>query len=88
MDEQVIEISTRVFRMLKKRDPWYVDWSDEKPGPTQRILVEDDVYREFIDRAIAKRKSLDEVLLAFAKNPGQQHSQQATACCRSGKMSD
>ena len=68
MREQVIEISTGVFRMLKKRDPCYVDWSDEKPGPTQRILVADDIYSELIDRAIAKHKSLDEVLLAFAKN--------------------
>ena len=67
MGEQVIEISTEVFRMLRKRDPWYVDWSNERPGPTQRILVADDIYSELIDRAIAKRKSLDEVLLAFAK---------------------
>ena len=62
MSNQVIEISTGVFRLLQKRAPAYVSWSDEKPGSTQRILVEDDVYREFIDRAIAKRKTLDQVL--------------------------
>jgi hypothetical protein len=67
MCEQVIEISTGVFRMLKKRDQWYVDWSDEKPGPTQHIFVADDIYSELIDQAISKRKSFDEVLLAFAK---------------------
>ncbi len=62
MGEQVIEISTAVFRLLQKRAPAYVSWSDERPGPTQRILVEEGVYREFIDRAIAKRKTLDEVI--------------------------
>ena len=67
MSEQVIEISTGVFRLLQKRASAYVSWSDEKPGSTQRILVDDDIYSELIDRAIAKRKSLDEVLLAFAK---------------------
>jgi hypothetical protein len=63
MGEQVIEVSTEVFRLLQKRAPAYVAWSNEKPGPTQRILVEDDVYREFIDRAIAKRKTLDQVIV-------------------------
>jgi hypothetical protein len=62
MREHVIEISTGIFRLLQKRAPCYVSWSDEKPGSTQRILVEDDVYREFIDRAIAKRKTLDQVI--------------------------
>jgi len=62
MGEQVIEVSTGVFRLLQKRAPTYVSWSNEKPGPTQQILVEDDVYREFIDRAIAKRKTLDQVI--------------------------
>jgi hypothetical protein len=62
MGEQVMEISTEVFLLLQKRAPGYVSWSNEKPGPTQRILVEDDVYREFIDRAIAKRKTLDQVI--------------------------
>jgi hypothetical protein len=62
MDQHVIEITTEVFRLLRKRAPAYVSWADEKPGPTQRIVVEDDVYREFIDRAIAKRKTLDQVV--------------------------
>ena len=62
MRKHVIEISTEVFRLLQKRAPAYVSWSNEKPGPTQRILVEDDVYKEFIDRAIAKRKTLDQVI--------------------------
>ena len=62
MGEQVIEISTEVFRLLQKRAPAYVSWSNAKPGSTQRILVEDDVYREFIDRAIAKRRTLDQVI--------------------------
>jgi len=62
MDKQVIEITTEVFHLLRERAPGFVSWSDEKPGPTQRIVVEDDVYREFIDRAIAKRKTLDQVV--------------------------
>jgi hypothetical protein len=70
MGEQVIEISTEVFRLLQKRAPAFVSWSEEKRGPTQRILVEDDVYNEFIDRAIAKRKTLDQVI--------------AEACVRTG----
>jgi hypothetical protein len=62
MRDYVIEISTGVFHLLQKRAPAYVSWSDEKPGPAQRILVEADVYREFVDRAIAKRKTLDQVV--------------------------
>ena len=69
MREHVIEISTGVFRLLQKRAPAYVSWSHEKPGPTQRILVEDDVYREFIDRAIAKRKTLDQVIAETCVRP-------------------
>jgi hypothetical protein len=63
MGEQVIEVSTEVFRLLQKRAPAFISWSEEKPGPTQRILVEQDVYDEFVDRAIAKRKTLDQVVL-------------------------
>jgi hypothetical protein len=70
MGEQVIEISTEVFRVLKKRAPAFVAWSDEKPGPTQRILVENDVYNEFIDRAIAKRKTLDQVIAEMCIRTG------------------
>ena len=70
MGEQVVEISTEVFRLLQKRAPAYVSWSDEKPGPTQRILVEDDVYNEFIDRAIAKQKTLDQVITEVCVRTG------------------
>lgn len=62
INEHVIEITTEVFHLLRKRAPAYVSWSDEEPGPTQQIVVDDDVYREFIDRAIAKRKTLDQVV--------------------------
>lgn len=62
MREHVIEVSTEVFHLLQERDPSYVSWSEEKPGPTQQILVVDDVYTELIDRAIAKRKTLDQVI--------------------------
>ena len=58
----VIEITTEVYHLVQQRAPAYVSWSDEIPGPTQRIVVDDDVYNEFIDRAIAKRKTLDEVV--------------------------
>jgi hypothetical protein len=61
--KHVIDISTEAFHVLRKRAPEYVSWLDEKPGPTQRILVPDDVYTEFIDRAIAKRKTLEQVFL-------------------------
>jgi hypothetical protein len=62
MGDHVIEIATEVFHLLQKRAPAYVSWSDEKPGPVQRIVVDDEVYREFIDRAIAKHKTLDDVV--------------------------
>ncbi len=59
----MLEISTPVFRVLRKRAPLYVSWSDEKAGPLQKIVIEDDIYTEMIDRAIAKHKTIDEVLL-------------------------
>jgi len=62
MGEHVIEITTEVFHLLQKRTFSYLCWSDEKPGPTQRIVVNDEVYRELIDRAISKRKTLDQVV--------------------------
>jgi hypothetical protein len=62
MREHVIEISTEVFRLLQRQAPAYVAWAEEKPGPTQKILLGDDVYTEFIDRAIAHRQTLDEVV--------------------------
>ena len=62
MHEHAIDISTEVFHLLQRRAPGFVAWSDEKPGPTQKILLEDDVYTEFIDRAIANRQTLDQVV--------------------------
>jgi hypothetical protein len=62
MHEHAIDISTEVFQLLQRRAPGFVAWSDEKPGPTQKILLEDDVYIEFIDRAIANRQTLDQVV--------------------------
>ena len=62
MRKQVMEVSTEVFRVLQKRGPAYVSLANEKPGPSQRILVDDDIYSEIIDRAIAKRQSLDQVV--------------------------
>jgi hypothetical protein len=59
MNKHVLEISTPVFRVRRKRAPRFVSWSDEKAGLTQHIVVDDDVYSEMIDRAIAKRKSID-----------------------------
>jgi hypothetical protein len=63
MNRHVLEISTPVFRVLRRRSPLYVSWSDEKAGPTQHIVIDDDVYSEVIDRAIAKRKTIDEIFL-------------------------
>ena len=63
MNRHVLEISTPVFRVLRRRAPFLVSWSDEKLGPTQYIVVDDDIYNEMIDRAIFKRKTIDEVFL-------------------------
>jgi hypothetical protein len=62
MHLHVIEVTTEVFHLLQRRAPGYVEWAEEKPGPMQRIVVEDDVYSEFINRAIARRQTLDEVV--------------------------
>jgi hypothetical protein len=62
MHIHVIEISTEVFRIVRRRAPQFIGWSEEKPGPTQKLLLENDVYTEFIDRAIAHRQTLDEVV--------------------------
>jgi hypothetical protein len=61
MRQQVLEVSTEVFRVLRKKVPAFVAWADEKPGPTQRILIGDEAYTELIDLAIAKRKTLEEI---------------------------
>ncbi len=62
MREHVIDISTEVFHVLQQQAPGYVSWGEEKPGSTQKILVREDVYSEFIDRAIAHRQTLDQVI--------------------------
>lgn len=67
MHQHVIDISTEVYHLLQKRSPSYISWSEEKPGPTQQILVVDDVYTELIDRAIANRKTLDQVICEACK---------------------
>jgi hypothetical protein len=67
MHRHVLEISTHVFHLLQRLGPLYISWSNEKAGPTQYIVVDDDVYSEIIDRAIAKRKTIDEVFLEIAR---------------------
>ncbi len=67
MNRHVLEISTHVFRLLRELAPLYISCSEEKNGPTQRIVVDDDVYSEIIDRAIAKRKTIDEVFLEIGR---------------------
>jgi hypothetical protein len=62
MDVCAIEIITEVFHLLQKRTPGCLSWLDEKPGPTQQIVVIDEVYRELIYRAIAKHKTLGQVV--------------------------
>lgn len=69
MQEHVIEISTEVFRLLQQRAPGFVACAEEKPGPTQKILVGDDVYSEFVDRAIAHHQTLDEVVREVCTKP-------------------
>ncbi len=66
MNRHVLEISTHVFRLLHRRELLCISCADEKDGPVQRIVVDDDVYSEMIDRAISKRKTIDEVFLEFA----------------------
>jgi hypothetical protein len=67
MNRHVLEISTHVFRVLQRLAPLYISYSDEKASATQRIVVDDDVYNEIIDRAISKRKTIDEVFLEIGR---------------------
>ena len=62
MHKYLIEISTEVFHLLQERGPGYITLTEEKDGPTQKILLRDDVYVELIDRAIAHRQTLDQVV--------------------------
>ena len=66
MNRHVLEISTHVFRLLRRLAPLYISWSKEKAGPTQHIVVDDDVYSEIINRTISKRKTVDEICLELA----------------------
>jgi hypothetical protein len=67
MNRHVLEISTHVFRLLRRRALLYISCSDEKAGPVQHVVVDDDVYSEIIDRAIAKHKTIDEVFLEVGR---------------------
>ena len=60
-----VEVSTEVFHLLQDRTPGFIAWLEEKPGPAQKILLEEDVYVEFIDRAIAHRQTLDQLFRAL-----------------------
>jgi hypothetical protein len=72
MREYVTYVSTEVFRLVQHQAPGYVSWGEEKPGPTQKILVREDVYAEFIDRAIAHGQTLDQVIReACTRTPNQ-----------------
>jgi hypothetical protein len=66
MDRHVLNISTHVFRLLRRRKLPCISCSDEEDAPTQRIVVDDDVYTEIIDHAISKRKTIDEICLELA----------------------
>ena len=67
MNRHMLEISTHVFRLLRRRALLYIPCSDEKAGPVQHVVVDDDVYSEIIDRAIAKHKTIDEVFLEIGR---------------------
>ena len=67
MNDECIEISTEVFRLLRDVAPTYMARSEEEPGPTQRILISKGIYNDLIDRAIAGHKTLDGILLEICK---------------------
>jgi len=69
MYQHVVEVSTEVFHLLQKRAPGFVEWAEEKSGPIQKIVLPDDVYNEFIDRAIHHRQTLDEVVREVCTRP-------------------
>lgn len=73
MNRHVLEISTHVFRLLQRRELLCISCSDEKDGPTQRIVVDNDVYTEIIDRAIFKRKTIDEIFLELCRRSRRAH---------------
>jgi hypothetical protein len=63
MRQQVLVVSTEVFHALEEWESAFVSLGEETAGPTQKILVEEDVYMELIDRAIACRQTIDQVIL-------------------------
>ena len=63
MRQQVLVVSTEVFHVLDEWESAFVSLGEETPGPTQKILVEEDVYMELIDRAIAHRQTIDQIIL-------------------------
>jgi hypothetical protein len=63
MRQRILVVSTEIFHLLKEQESAYASLGEEKPGPTQKILVEEDVYAELIDRAIAHRQTVDQVIL-------------------------
>jgi hypothetical protein len=60
--EHVIQVSADVFHVLQRQAPEYVTGGEEKLVPTQKILVGEAVYSEFIDGAIAHRQTFDRVI--------------------------
>lgn len=81
MNRHVLEVSTHVFRVLQRLAPLYISYSEEKAGrPTQHIVIDDDVYSEIIDRAIAKRKTIDEVFLEIGRRVRTAH--RASRCIK------
>ena len=62
MRGHVIDISTEVYRLLQERTRGLASWTDEKPGPMQQIVLDDEAYRKLVDRAIAEQKTLDRVI--------------------------
>lgn len=70
MHKYVIDISTDVYHLLQQQGPGSIALAEEKPGPTQKILLGDDGYIALIDRAIARRQTLDQVVReAYTKLP-------------------
>src|ERR1043166_9159893 len=70
MQFQVIEVSTEVFHLLQRHAPRLVEWAEEKAGPTQKVLLPAAAYFTLIDRAIANRQSLDQVVRDAYVQPG------------------
>ena len=89
MQIHVIEVATDVFRLLKQRAPWLVGSAEENSGPTQKVLLPDEIYVELIDRAIAHRQTLDQVLrVAFTAPASQSYTNLGNGPGKSVKQSN